>query len=358
MENALAKRGHTNQDIKESCVLFEKLVGYTTWPWNDAAGALLTIYGKWPDKNPPPRKPKTMALPNAKDAGGKVWEQTKRSPLYFDRARKAGQHDLVLVEGPTDAALPQLRGDPRVIACVAAELSGLQVKTLKRRGVRSVIIALDPDAGGEGGVLSCTRHLLAAGIRPYVAPPFPDGLDPDEFFLREGIEGWKAHIGKAVHAYRHHARVLVGDHGERQPGDDLWLDDLIARARAFADKQPAGCDADLRLYFWPEIAQATGAAVDDLAGRATPAKEGDPPPGEADEPHLADRGNAIRLVQKYGRDLRYCFAWNKWLVWENERWRIDSGGRPAWLAKCTIQALFEWTLKEMEKINREARGER
>ncbi len=307
LEKELRKHGHTDEDIAESGALFDKLTGYTTWPWNDDAGALLTIYGKWPNKKPPPGKPKTMALANPKNKGV-VWEKTKRSPYFFDRAIKAGQRDLVLVEGPTDAALPHLRGDPRVIACIAAELSGEQVKTLKRRGVRSVIIALDPDAGGEGGVVSCTRQLVEAGIRPFVAPAFPDGLDPDEFLLRDGIDKWKAQIGQAVHAYRHHARVLLGQQGERLPDDDLWRDDLIRKAVAFAGEQPKGSAADLRVYFWPEIAGAIGATVDDLAGGDAPDTDGgdaeargrsdgsDEAPPEDDTPHIAalpkiDAGN-------------------------------------------------------------------
>ena len=347
LDQRLWKLGYSWGDIKDACVLFDKMVGYTTWPWNDDAGALLTLYGKWPAKTPPKGKPKTMALANAKD-GGKVWEYTKRSPYCFDRARKAGQRDLVLVEGPTDAALPQLRGDPRVVACVAAELSAEQVKTLKRHGVKSVIIALDPDVGGEGGALSCTRQLTEAGVRAYVAPPFPDGLDPDEFFLKVGIDGWKAHIGKAVHAYRYHARMIVTRHGEREQGDDLWLDDLIDKAGAFAKKQPADSDGDLRLHFWPVIAEAAGVPSDDLAGKAKPA----PTPGGVDEENLTDRGNAIRLVREFGQVMRYCHPWRKWLVWEDGRWEIDRRGTPALRAKCTIVKLFEATLKEMAEIKR------
>lgn len=32
-----------------------------------------------------------------------------------------------------------------------------------------------------------------------------------------------------------------------------------------------------------------------------------------------DLGNARRLVKRYGRDLRYCAPWGKWLVWRKRR---------------------------------------
>jgi hypothetical protein len=119
--------------------------------------------------------------------------------ILLDRTLRAGHREVVLVEGITDAAVAHAQGDTQVIACVAAELSHEQVKTLSRRSVRSVIITLDPDKAGEAGIISCTRQPLAAGIIPYVAPQLPDGCDPDDFILTHGMQEWHAHVGKALH---------------------------------------------------------------------------------------------------------------------------------------------------------------
>jgi putative DNA primase/helicase len=184
----LRESGYDLRDAHDHGLLSRKLAGYIVIPWGDEYGRPLTLYGRWPAKRPPEGKPKTIALPGT---------GSKRSPLYFDRARQASHTEVVLVEGVLDAALLQVLGDTRVIACVSAQLSRLQVQTLVRHKICAVTICLDPDQGGERGVVSCIKSLKAAGIRAYVAPTLPDGLDPDEFVLRDGLAAWRAHIGRA-----------------------------------------------------------------------------------------------------------------------------------------------------------------
>ena len=185
----LQAAGHDTEADEVAPLLWTKWEGYITYPWADETGNPLTIYGRWHTKTAPAGKPKTYAL-----AG----EGTKRSPLYFDRARAAGCKDLVLVEGVNDAALLQVRGDARVIASVAAQLSGLQVETLKRYRVHAVFVCGDPDGGGDRGTLANIKALEAAGITSYVVPRLPDEMDPDEFVIRHGIDAWKAWVDRAT----------------------------------------------------------------------------------------------------------------------------------------------------------------
>lgn len=185
---------------KEAGLLWDRLEGYALFPWLDAWGRPLTLYGRWPGKTPPEGRPKTIALPG---------QGTKSSPFCFDRARAVGHVDVVLVEGVLDAAVLQARGDARVVACVGAQLARAQVETLARHRVRSVTICLDPDGAGDKGTLACVRDLEAAGVASYVAPRLPDGLDPDELVLRDGLAAWRAHVGRAVSGVEFQAEQLV-----------------------------------------------------------------------------------------------------------------------------------------------------
>jgi len=201
LRDFLVAEGQDLQAAKDAALLWRKLEGYIIFPWFDATGHPLTFYGRWPGE-PPKGQPKTIALPG---------EGTKASPLYFDRARRAGHRDVVLVEGVIDAALLQTWGDTRVIACVAAQLSGAQVETLKDYRVKSVTVCLDPDGGGERGTLACVEALAKANIAAYVAPTLPNGFDPDEFVQAEGIDAWKTHLSHAVSGWTYRAsQVLQG----------------------------------------------------------------------------------------------------------------------------------------------------
>jgi putative DNA primase/helicase len=54
-----------------------------------------------------------------------------------------------------------------------------------------------------------------------------------------------------------------------------------------------------------------------------------------------DLGNARRLVRLHGDDIRYVHAWGKWLIWENNHWRIDDDGAVERLAKAAVEAIFD-----------------
>ena len=253
VETVLLKKGYKLDDIKNAGVVWSKLEGYILFPWNDSLFRPLTIYGRYQTKVPPQDRPKTIALKG---------EGTKQSPLYFDRALQAGHKDIVLVEGVIDAALLQVLGDTRVCAYVGASCSEGQIKTLVKRGIKSVTLCGDPDAGGDNGTLSNINRILAAGIDVYVAPKLPDGLDPDEFVNRVGIEGWRKHIDSADHAFTYMARNILNQH-------DITLDRgkaaTLAQAISFERQFTQFKDKlSLETFFWKEICERLGINFEEL----------------------------------------------------------------------------------------------
>ena len=63
-----------------------------------------------------------------------------------------------------------------------------------------------------------------------------------------------------------------------------------------------------------------------------------------------DSGNADRIIAFCGKDLRYCHAFKKWLVWDGKRWAVDETDQARRLAK---QTMLEFLRQAME-ANHEA----
>jgi putative DNA primase/helicase len=63
--------------------------------------------------------------------------------------------------------------------------------------------------------------------------------------------------------------------------------------------------------------------------------------------NLTDLGNAERLVHHSGEQIRYCYAWKKWLVWDGVRWAVDQSGQIYQIAKQVVRKIY----REVELVN-------
>jgi len=79
-----------------------------------------------------------------------------------------------------------------------------------------------------------------------------------------------------------------------------------------------------------------------------------PAPQPEEQPHLTDRGNAMRLAREHGEKLRYCYKWRKWLVWDGCRWQEDQTGEVDRCAKKTVLGLYRWARQRLARL--EQRG--
>jgi putative DNA primase/helicase len=53
----------------------------------------------------------------------------------------------------------------------------------------------------------------------------------------------------------------------------------------------------------------------------------------------SDVSNAEALVAAHGQNLRYCYAWGRWLIWSGTHWRIDDTGEIMQRARATLKVL-------------------
>lgn len=157
------------------------------------------------------------------------------------------------------------------MACVGAQLSKLQAETIKKHQTECVTICLDPDSAGDAGILSCIHTLAERNVAPFVAPRLPDGLDPDEFVVRDGIQAWKQHIAEAIHGYRHIARAICAKHGgypENRMSDNS-LDAACREAFEFCARlEDDWHKRNLEKYFFPEWEEITGVSKDGIFSRS------------------------------------------------------------------------------------------
>jgi putative DNA primase/helicase len=75
-----------------------------------------------------------------------------------------------------------------------------------------------------------------------------------------------------------------------------------------------------------------------------------PPPDPAEEIHPTDKGNAKRVIKRHGADLRYCFPWGKWLVWDDRRWLEDERGEVVRRVKEAQASLYRWAADKIKEL--------
>lgn len=85
-----------------------------------------------------------------------------------------------------------------------------------------------------------------------------------------------------------------------------------------------------------------------------PAPSGTPvQPQVVEDIYQTDLGNARTLVAWHGRDLRFVTTWEKWLVWDGNRWKIDVTCKVERLAKATVCRMIDETQEAMEQVKKD-----
>ncbi len=79
------------------------------------------------------------------------------------------------------------------------------------------------------------------------------------------------------------------------------------------------------------------------------------PAGTTAEPrHFTDLGNAMRLVELHGADIRYSYESKKWYCWNGKYWQEDRTGKIKRLAKKTVRQMYAEAANIQDDRDREA----
>lgn len=204
---------------------------------------------------------------------------------------------------PTQGAGAGVNGEVRSLFNAAHSIVDVLVRHGYKVKYRTKMLVRMVRPGGETASLSV---LPAAGERPEVAIAhntadalFRDGKGHDAYSIEQTL----THRGDWKEAYMA-AKKSVGK----------WEDAPKAKHR-----EPKGDRV--------EVAPAKVAA---------PA-----PPTPKPFYNHTDLGNARRMVDKFGRDMMYVHAWDKWYLWNGARWVEDTTEEIMRWAKRTVARMYE-----------------
>ena len=126
----------------------------------------------------------------------------KRRGVYAANLLRKQRHldRVILVEGYMDVVSLSQFGVIGVCATLGTSLTNEQAR-LMRRFAPKVYLAYDGDSAGQHAILRGLEIMESEGV-PVSVLDFPDGLDPDEFIRRDGIDGFRSLPTLTPAAYR------------------------------------------------------------------------------------------------------------------------------------------------------------
>jgi DNA primase len=137
--------------------------------------------------------------------------------LDLARQKMVETRTAVVVEGYTDVIVAHQFGVSNVVSPLGTALTEQHV-TMLRRFADRVVLLFDPDTAGDLAVDRAVGLFLTQPIEIAIAS-IPDGVDPDEFLLQNGAEGFNRLLDGATDALSYKWKQLVRQFNES--GGDL-----------------------------------------------------------------------------------------------------------------------------------------
>jgi len=177
--------------------------------------------------------------------------------LDLARQRIVETRVAAVVEGYTDVMMAHQFGAANVVSVLGTALTEQHVNVLRRFADR-IVLVFDADAAGDAAVARVLNLYLRQPVEIAVAC-IPDGLDPDEFLLRDGLSGFQRLLADApdalLYAWRRTSRrhdaqgadlttrqkvaaeylELLSQANAEEPTDALRLGGILARVSRLTD---------------------------------------------------------------------------------------------------------------------------
>jgi len=217
----------------------------------------------------------------AKD--GSRWEKGEGSPDIYglwklNEARKLGF--VVFVEGESDCWTLWFHGFPTMGIPGADMTKKLKFEHIK--GISKIYVMREPDRGGDTFVAGLTQQLA----------------------------GWKSWTGEVF-------EVRLSELTGSKDPNDLHKKDSDKFKDVFQKALETATPLDLPRQ---EVKAEKTEDAETIA-------------------QFTDLENAQRLVERHGKNIRFCHQWGKWLIWEGMRWSKDETGGIVRLAKDTVKTI-------------------
>lgn len=116
----------------------------------------------------------------------------------------------ILLEGYMDVIACHQAGVENCVAPLGTSFAETHAKLLKRYSENAVIL-FDPDAAGIKASLRTALILIEQGMFVRVANLGPEGLDPDEYITKYGLESFKHVLDNATDIVTFRANLLIKD---------------------------------------------------------------------------------------------------------------------------------------------------
>jgi DNA primase len=174
------------------------------------------------------------------DAAGPKYVNTEETAIFhkgrlvyaLDRAlpRIRSEGRIVLVEGYTDVMAAHQHGFENVVAVLGTATTEDHAALIRRTGARRATLVFDGDEAGSKAVGRALHGLLPLEIEIDVVA-LSGGVDPCDLLIRDGAEGFRAHLDLARGWFEHVCQGLASRSGVALSREVDRVLELLARVR-------------------------------------------------------------------------------------------------------------------------------